>query len=431
MEGKGHLMMLDTNLLRPHPDNPRKDLGDLDELAESIKKNGVMQNLTAVLNDDGTCTVLIGHRRLAAAIKAGVREVPVKVVEDIDLKDQIAIMLEENMQRSDLTVIEEADSFQMMLDLGDSVNDIVRKTGFSKPTVKHRCELAKLDHDKLKAAVYDYSMNLTDLIALERVDDVEARNSILGAATSKWQIVNSVNIYVRDKNRAKVFTKIKPLLDELGAKEHKSFASWSSDYETLQKIDLDDPPDNIEINVPKGAGKLLYCQDRYDSGYLYIFKRAEKEKEDELKKLEREKEAKAVSEIDAVKSRLFDEMESFIVKVVDGTFKISGSRERDAWRKLWPFIIKAGDWYTRSFDIDNFCKQHFDRSSLSEIEEAIIYAFVYVRTRSPRDYGRLFNKNGAEEIIDFMNFLGDLGFDLNDLEIEQMLDGSLKWYGKV
>ena len=66
------------NELFPHPNNPRKDLGDLTELSASIKENGVMQNLTVVRNSTAldAYTVVIGHRRLAAAKLAGLETLP-------------------------------------------------------------------------------------------------------------------------------------------------------------------------------------------------------------------------------------------------------------------------------------------------------------------------------------------------------------------
>ena len=66
----------------------RADLGDLTELAESIKKNGVMQNLTVVEDGDGHMAV-IGHRRLAAAKLAGLKTVPCQV-EDLTPKEQMS-----------------------------------------------------------------------------------------------------------------------------------------------------------------------------------------------------------------------------------------------------------------------------------------------------------------------------------------------------
>ena len=108
--------------LWPHPDNPRKDVGDVTELAESIKANGVLQNLTVVpligeitkKRDGESYRVIIGHRRLAAAKLAGLEELPCVVVE-MSEREQLSTMLTENMQRSDLTVYEQAQGFQMML----------------------------------------------------------------------------------------------------------------------------------------------------------------------------------------------------------------------------------------------------------------------------------------------------------------------------
>lgn len=112
---------INTTKLNPHPENPRRDLGDLTELAESIKRQGVLQNLTVIADGTDKYTVVIGHRRLAAARLAGIETVPC-VVSDMDEAQQIRTMLSENMQRSDLTIYEQAQGFQMMLDLGDSLS---------------------------------------------------------------------------------------------------------------------------------------------------------------------------------------------------------------------------------------------------------------------------------------------------------------------
>lgn len=133
MNKKSKLQMIPTDKLHPHPDNPRKVLGDIDELAESIKASGILQNLTVVpMNDDWTeFTVIIGHRRLAAAKQAGLTELPCAVVEMTE-KEQLSTMLTENMQRSDLTVYEEAKGCQLLLDLGDTVERSQRKQAFQK-----------------------------------------------------------------------------------------------------------------------------------------------------------------------------------------------------------------------------------------------------------------------------------------------------------
>lgn len=175
-EERGQLIYLPLDKLHPHPDNPRKEIGDVTELADSIKSKGVMQNLTVVPAKDGY-TVIIGHRRCAAAKLAGLKEVPCVIVEMSD-REQVATMLLENMQRVDLTPYEQAAGFQMMMDFGESVDSISEKTGFSKRTVKRRLKMAELDQEVLHS-VSDRQISLDDFDKLSQVEDIEKRNEIL------------------------------------------------------------------------------------------------------------------------------------------------------------------------------------------------------------------------------------------------------------
>lgn len=178
MAAETQLVMLSVDRLYPHPDNPRKNLGDLTELAESIKAKGIMQNLTVVpkVGSYGDFTVIIGHRRHAAAKKAGLREVPCVIVE-MSEKDQLATMLLENIQRSDLTAYEQAKGFQMMMDFGDSVSGIVEKTGFSESTVRRRLKMAELDEETLKK-VSGRQISFGDVDKLSEIEDINVRNKV-------------------------------------------------------------------------------------------------------------------------------------------------------------------------------------------------------------------------------------------------------------
>lgn len=192
----------------PHPDNPRKDLGDITELTASIKANGVLQNLTVVpranpdVNYEELCrqyyadpteenrtklnqfrntdgyTVIIGHRRLAAAKAAGLMELPCIVVEDMTLEEQISTMMTENVQRSDLTVYEEAEGFQMMMDFGNSVEQVADKAGFSESTIRRRVKLLSLNREEFKKSV-KRGATLADFALLDKLDTEEAKNEVL------------------------------------------------------------------------------------------------------------------------------------------------------------------------------------------------------------------------------------------------------------
>ena len=206
---RNQVVLIQTDELHPHPDNPRKDLGDLTELADSIKANGVLQNLTVVPRivtgnllgntwQDGY-TVVIGHRRLAAAKLAGLKELPC-IVSDMGLRDQVRTMLMENIQRADLTLYEQAQGFQMMMDMGDTVEDIARKSGFSQSTVRRRVKLLALDQEKLKASV-ERGANLVDYMELDKIEDPALKNEVLDAiGTNNFRNKLAVAIQT-EKNR--------------------------------------------------------------------------------------------------------------------------------------------------------------------------------------------------------------------------------------
>lgn len=167
---------ISIELVKVHPNNVRKTYNDIEELAESIKAKGILQNLTVVPDpqEPGKYLTVIGNRRLTAARMAGLETVPC-IVSDMDEKEQTSVMLLENIQRSDLTVYEQAQGFQMMLDLGETEDTIAEKTGFSKKTVRHRLNIAKLDSKTLmeKERQDGYQLSLTDLYELEKIKDVK------------------------------------------------------------------------------------------------------------------------------------------------------------------------------------------------------------------------------------------------------------------
>lgn len=194
-----------------HPDNPRKDLGDVTELAESIKVNGVLQNLTVVPLigeitkkwDGESYRVIIGHRRLAAAKLAGLEELPCVVVE-MSEREQLSTMLTENMQRSDLTVYEQAQGFQMMLDMGDTVEDIAEKSGFSATTVRRRVKLLELDKDKFKKSE-ERGVSLFEYMELDKLKSPERKNEMLdfiGTDNFKYKLKQAIDAEAADERRA-------------------------------------------------------------------------------------------------------------------------------------------------------------------------------------------------------------------------------------
>ena len=134
--------------VHPHPDNVRRDLGDLTELTNSIKAQGVLQPIVVVPNPDGIdgeMLLIAGHRRLAASKAAGLGVIPAIVRTDLTTRAaQIEAMLVENLHRSDLTVMEEAFAYEQLELLGVKVAAIAQATGRARATIESRKALTRL-----------------------------------------------------------------------------------------------------------------------------------------------------------------------------------------------------------------------------------------------------------------------------------------------
>lgn len=237
--------------IRPHPENPRKNLGDLSELVESIKKNGVLQNLTVipVEGEPGEYMTLIGHRRYAAGTQAGIEKFPCQIAENLTPREQVSIMLEENMQRNDLTIWEQANGFQMMLDLGETEESIAEKTGFSKTTVRHRLNIAKLNQKVLQEKEKDecFQLSLKDLYELEKIPDVKTRDKILKESTSSNNLAQKARQAYEElkrKEHEKAYIKLCKADGIKPAPEGAENERYSGKWETVKEFDLDKEVEN-------------------------------------------------------------------------------------------------------------------------------------------------------------------------------------------
>jgi ParB family transcriptional regulator, chromosome partitioning protein len=141
---------VDTDLLRPNKFQPRTsmDEGKIDELARSIRANGMIQPIV-VRKVDGGFEIVAGERRWRAAQRAGLLKVPV-VVRDIPEERLLAAALIENIQREDLNPIEEAHAYRRLADeyhlTQDQIADAVSK---DRSSIANYLRLLKLPHEVL------------------------------------------------------------------------------------------------------------------------------------------------------------------------------------------------------------------------------------------------------------------------------------------
>lgn len=183
---------LQVDDLHANPNNPRKQVGDVDELASSIRSQGIKQPLLVTPNGETDIDghkqyrVVIGHRRLAAARQAGLSTVPA-IVEEMDARREREIMLVENTQRSDLTPVEEADGYQGLLDLGVGVKEMAEKTGRSDRFVRRRLKIARIPQETrdMSADFSQLSLDQLDRLA-EFESDPDMQQELARADDFDW-----------------------------------------------------------------------------------------------------------------------------------------------------------------------------------------------------------------------------------------------------
>ena len=431
MERKPTLTTIAIEKLHPHPDNPRKVLGDIDELADSIKANGILQNLTVVpMNDDWTeFTVIIGHRRLAAAKQAGLTELPCAVVEMTE-KEQLSTMLTENMQRSDLTVYEEAKGCQLLLDLGDTVAEVAEKTGFSESKIRRRVKLCELDEEAFKESQIRQP-TLQDYDRLNQIKDIDVRNELLKSiGTNNFD--NLLYSAVKKQETDEEKEKIEKLCLEHGMIKAQEYDEIPDNYECTGIFAL---KDLIGRNFADGRKRYFYFG--YGSN-IYIYaeafeKQENKDAEEEKRKLEEQRWDELVEQAEEIDERCEALRIGFML---DTNFNDSNKKQElvkfivaqvaaGASRNVYRFseVVKNQD----TENIDSYINEHWDDNS-GRMLMATAYAlcqrtyeklsFIYV------EYSRkTISRKNSPDLNKFYALLCKLGYVMSDEEI-QLRDGT-------
>ena len=194
------IKLINPSLIDPHPDNPRKNIGDVTDLAASIKANGLLSPLSVVPNGS-RFRVIAGHRRLMACKQAGTGAGPCFVL-DLDPLQQLEAMITENCQREQLTALEEADAIQGMLDLGATTASVAHRLGRSADYVRDRAKAASIDNE-VRATRDDFGqISICQLVAIARYDGQPDRQKKLAqaAGTSNFDYILR-NIERDDRDR--------------------------------------------------------------------------------------------------------------------------------------------------------------------------------------------------------------------------------------
>lgn len=199
-----------------HGANPRRDVGNVDDLAASIEAHGLLEPLVVAPMNGVEYRLIAGHRRLAAARQAGRTTVPVLLREDLDTPPkQLEAMLIENTQRVDLTAVEEGDAYaQLVAFPGYTPAKAAKSTGRSVKLVKQRLAISTLP-DQAKAKVHagtiplDHAAALAEFVGTDQYTEL-ARQA--GTPNFDW----TLRRMREDAEKAALLTKVRDFAEVAG-----------------------------------------------------------------------------------------------------------------------------------------------------------------------------------------------------------------------
>ncbi len=233
--------------LRPSDAQPRRYFNDelLAQLSSSIKEHGILQPLLVrpILGEAGSYEIIAGERRWRAAQKAQIHEVPV-IIQDFTDLEALEIALIENIQRSDLTPIEEAEGYKRLMDeFGHTQEKLAEALGKSRPHIANMMRLLKLP-DSVRKQVHGGDLSAGHARALLSAKDPEA---LAQKVTKEGLNVRALEKLVSDEKKP---VKVKP-------RPAPSLGSQDTNIKALEKSLEDQIGLKVQITYDqKGSGSL-------------------------------------------------------------------------------------------------------------------------------------------------------------------------------
>lgn len=215
--------------ISPNPLQPRKifDPETMRELAASIAEVGVLEPILVRPTTHGAqptthYQIIIGERRWRAAKDAGLNEIPC-LVREISDSDAFLLALSENIQRDDLTPLEEAEAYQHLIEAGAVANqsDLARRLGVSRARISQKMRLVHLDHH-CKQTILQYPRQITEHHAqqLLRIPSIELRHQALDLVLENGISARSLNRRLRQLS----FSALSAPHSELFQVSHRGFS---------------------------------------------------------------------------------------------------------------------------------------------------------------------------------------------------------------
>lgn len=192
------LEMIDTADIQPNPNQPRRifDEYELSSLAESIRASGLLQPITVRRLRAGY-QIISGERRLRASRMAGLRQIPC-IVQDSDDSESALLALVENLQRSDLSLFEEAEAIAALIrNYGLNQQEAARRLGIAQSTLSNKLRLLALTADQ-RSRITAAGLTERHARALLRIDCANQRDRALDKIIAEQMNVSAADQYVNE-----------------------------------------------------------------------------------------------------------------------------------------------------------------------------------------------------------------------------------------
>lgn len=186
MESNIQIEQIEIDLIRPNPYQPRKVFTEhnLNELSESIRYYGVLQPIQVRRINNNSYELIAGERRLRASKQAGLTHIPA-IIKNAFEQDSAMISLMENLQREDLSYMEEAEGYYNLIkDHGFTQDDLSKKIGKSQSTIANKLRLLKLP-PSIKQLLINENLTERHARALLRIYDEDAQHKIICQVISR------------------------------------------------------------------------------------------------------------------------------------------------------------------------------------------------------------------------------------------------------
>lgn len=201
--------------LRPNPYQPRREFNQqaLEELSKSIEKNGVLQPIIVRKSKVKGYEIVAGERRFRASKLAKLETIP-GIIRDFDEKIMMQVAILENLQREDLTALEEADAYHMMMEkLSLTQEKVAEELGKSRSYIANHLRLRTLP-SQTKSLLQDGELSMGQARTLLALKDKSLINQYATKAAKDNLTVRELEVLVNEVNESKVPKKAKEAKQE-------------------------------------------------------------------------------------------------------------------------------------------------------------------------------------------------------------------------